>query len=118
MESGVYTPTLTIVANVDGGGLTAYQCQYLRGGNVVSVSGRLDINPTLAATLTQVGISFPIPSNIGTNEDCGGVAFTPTIAGQGAAIFGDVTNNRAQLEFVAGAATSQPMYFDFQYRII
>ena len=118
LASGVYTPTLTIVANVDGGGLTAYQCQYMRVGSVVNVSGKLDVNPTLAATLTQAGISLPIASNIGAAEDCGGVAFTPTVAGQGAAIYGDLTNNRAQLEFVAGAATSQPMYFDFQYRII
>lgn len=110
-----YTPTLTNVANLDAS--TAFACQYLRIGNVVIVSGKVNINPT-AALSTQLGISLPVPSNIGAAEDCSGSASCPTIAGQSAAILGDIVNDRAQMEWIAVDLTNQPMYFIFAYRII
>lgn len=113
---GTYTPTLTNVANVSAS--TNYQCQYLRVGNTVVVSGKLDIDPTLATTATQLGISLPIASNIGAAENCGGVAFASAIASQGAAIVGDAANNRAELQYISTDVTNQPMYFIFQYLII
>lgn len=115
LASGTYTPTLTSVANIDG--TTAYSCQYLRVGSVVSVSGRLDANPTSAA-LTTIGISLPIASNFANTNECGGVAFCNEIAGQGAAIFADSTNDRAQMQWLAVDTADHPMFFTFQYRII
>lgn len=113
--SGVYTPTLTNVANLDAS--TAYQCQYMRVGTVVTVSGKVAIDPTDAVS-TKLGISLPIASNFGAEEDCAGTAFAKAIASQGAAILGDAANDRAQLEYIAVDKTNQPMYFSFQYRII
>ena len=113
---GVYTPTLTNVANLAAS--TAFQCQYIRVSSVVTVSGKVSIDPTLTATSTILGISLPVASNIGAAEDCGGVAFASGIFGQGAAILGDAVNNRAQLQFISGDITNQPMYFTFTYRII
>lgn len=114
--SGVYTPTLTNVANLDAS--TNYECQYLRVGNTVIVSGKVDVDPTLTATSTQLGISLPIASNLGAVEDCAGTAFASAIAGQGAAILGDAANNRAQMEWVSTDVTNQPMYFTFTYQVI
>lgn len=114
--SGVYTPTLTNVANVAAS--TAYECQYLRVGNTVTVSGKVDVDPTLTATSTQLGISLPVASNFGTAQDCAGVAFAPGIVSQGAAILGDVTNDRAQMQWVAADVTNQAMYFTFSYQVI
>lgn len=114
--SGTYTPTLTNVANLDAS--TAYQCQYIRVGRVVTVSGKVDVDPTLAATSTQLGISLPIVSNLGAAEDCAGCAFASGIAGQGAAILGDATNNRAQMQWVSADVTNQSMYFTFTYEVI
>lgn len=113
---GTYTPTLTNVANLDAS--TAYQAQYTRMGNVVIVSGKVDIDPTLTATATQLGISLPIASNIGAAEDCSGTAFAPGIAGQGAAIVGDAANNRAEMQWVATDVTNQAMHFIFSYEVI
>lgn len=113
--SGVYTPTLTNVTNLDGS--TAFQCQYMRIGGVVTVSGKVSVNPT-AGGAVRLGISLPIPSDIGAQEDCAGTAFASGIAGQGAAIRGDAANNRAELVFIAVDVTDQPMYFSFTYRII
>lgn len=113
---GVYTPTLTNVANLDAS--TAYECQYIRIGNVVHVSGKVDIDPTTTLTSTQLGISLPIASNFGAAEDCAGTASASGIAAQSAAILADAANDRAQLQYVASDVTNQPMYFTFTYQII
>ncbi len=113
---GTYTPTLTNVANLDAS--TAYSCQYLRVGNTVTVSGRVDIDPTLAATSTQLGIELPIASNFANANECAGTAFASGIAGQGAAILADTANDRAQLQYISGDITNQALYFTFSYRVI
>lgn len=112
--TGRYTPTLTGVANVAAS--TAYECQFTRVGELVVVSGKVDVDPT-AAVSTQLGISLPIASNLGAAEHCAGTAVCPTIASQSAAILGDATNDRAQMEWIAADITNQPMYFIFMYRI-
>lgn len=114
--SGTYTPTLTNVANLDAS--TAYLCQYMRIGSTVTVSGKVDIDPTLTATSTQLGISLPVASNFANAQNCGGVAFASGIVAQGAAILADATNDRAQLQFISTDTTNQAMYFTFTYQII
>lgn len=116
IAQGTYTPTLTNVANLDAS--TAYSCQYIRIGSTVTVSGRVDIDPTLAATSTQLGISLPVASNFANSNECAGTAFASGIATQGAAILADTTNDRAQLQYISGDITNQAMYFTFTYRII
>lgn len=114
--SGTYTPTLTIVANLNA--VTAYACQYCRVGDMVIVSGKCDVNPDITATSTQLGISLPVASNFATAQQCGGTAFSPTIAAQGAGILADTVNDRAQMQWVAGDVSNQPMTFLFAYRVI
>lgn len=116
LGAGTYTPSLTNVANLDAS--TAYQCQYMKVGATVTVSGRVDIDPTLAATTTQLGISLPVASNLGASENCGGTAFASGIAAQGAAIRGDAANDRAELIYKSSDVTNQPMYFVFTYTVI
>lgn len=112
---GTYTPTLTNVANLDAS--AAYQCQYLRLGNTVMVSGKVDVDPTAGAA-TQLGISLPVASNFGAAEDCAGAAAASGIAGQSAAIIADTTNDRAEMQWIAVNLTNQPMYFTFGYQVI
>ena len=114
LASGVYTPTLTSVSNVDS--TTAFQCQYLRVGSVVSVSGVALIDPTAAAD-TQVGVSLPIASNFGAIEDCAGSGAALS-ALWAVAIYADATNNRAEIRFIAPDTTGRNVYLSFQYRII
>lgn len=116
VNTGTYTPTLTNVANLAAS--TAYQCQWLRVGDMVTVSGKVDVDPTLTATTTQLGISLPVASNLGAEEDCAGTAFASGIAGQGAAIRGDATNDRAEMVWISGDITNQSMFFIFTYQII
>lgn len=117
-ESGKYTPVLTNVANLDAS--TAYECQWLRVNDVVTVSGKVDVDPTAPAAATQLGISLPpfAPSNFAAAEQCAGAAAASAIAGQVAAIRADAANDRAEMVWTAGDITNQPMYFSFTYRMI
>ena len=129
LVSGLYTPTLTNVANISAN--TAYECQYIRVGSIVTVSGKLDVDPTSSNTITQLGISLPVASNLGAAEDCAGTGACPTISGQAYAILGDATNNRAELQWLTNInmvisetapspmnTANQSVYFTFTYTII
>ncbi len=115
--AGVYSPTVTAAANLDAT-TTATQAQYTHVSSGVTVSGRFTANPTLAATATSFEIDLPVASNIGAVEDCAGVAFCGTIAGQGAAISGSVANNTAVISWVSSDITAQVWSYTFTYRVI
>lgn len=116
LSAGTYTPILTNVANLDSS--TPYQAQWSKVGNIVTVSGKVDIDPSLTSASTQLGISLPIASDFINQQSCAGTAFSPTVANQGAAILGDATNNRAQLQYISTDTTLQPMFFTFVYEVI
>ena len=116
LDHGVYTPTLTNVANLDAS--TAYQCQWMRVGTVVTVSGKVDIDPTLASVATQLGISLPVASNFGAEEDCGGTAAPNAVIDNPCAIRADAANDRAELNYVNASVANHAMFFSFTYRII
>jgi len=113
---GTYTPTLTNTANISAS--IPYQCQYLRVGNTVTVSGRVDVTPTSSGVSTQLGISLPIPSNIGTTTNCAGVASSTVTAGECAGILGEPTGDVAQMRWMASSTSNFGMFFTFTYRII
>jgi hypothetical protein len=115
--SGTYTPTLTNVNNVAAS--TAYTCQYMRVGNVVTVSGRVDIDPS-AQQDTTLGVSLPIASNFTANENLGGtfVSQQATDAKVPGVIYADSTNDRATFYFRPTVATNQSYTFTFTYQVI
>lgn len=112
--SGTYTPSLTNTANLDAS--TAYECQYIRVGSVITVSGKVDMDPTAGATLTQIGISLPVASNLAAEQDCCGTACSKV--GDVAAIYADSTNDVAMLEYVSSGTANKSFYFTFTYAVI
>ena len=112
--SGTYTPTLTNVANVAAS--TAYSCQYSRVGTVVTVSGEVDIDPTTTLTLTQLGISLPIASNLTATNELGGTSADDL--GTVARVAGDATNDRAEVRMTPTDVTNRRFSFTFTYRIL
>ncbi len=115
LDASTYTPTLTHSVNVAAS--TAYVCQYLRVGAVVTVSGQVDIDPTVGGD-TQLGLSLPIASNLASATQCAGTAVAPAVAGQCAAILGDVTNDRAIVQWQAVDTANRAFYFTFSYLVI
>lgn len=114
LTSGVYTPTLTNVTNVDDS--TPLECQYLRVGSTVHVSGFLLVNPSAAAA-TELRISLPIASSFASNSDCGGVAAALAV-NQSGGIIADSANDAASLQFVATDTAERAMAFSFSYQLI
>jgi len=116
IASGNYTPTLFNTTNVAVS--VAHVTNWIRVGNMVTVSGRVEIDPTNNNSSTVLGISLPIASNLASSEDVGGSAAAADVAGQCAAVLGDAVNDRALMQFVAGSATNHSMWFTFMYEII
>jgi len=116
--SGTYTPTLTNTTNVAAS--TAYECQYMRVGNTVTVSGQVDIDPTLAATDTVLGMTLPIASALAANRQLGGTAANSTAGryGEGVAITADLTNDRAQFLLRPTSINNSSYGFSFTYRVL
>lgn len=115
--AGTYTPTLTGVANV--GASTAYVCQYMRVGSVVTVSGQVDIDPTTGvSTTTQLGISLPVASSLSATTQVAGTCCSPSIVAQSGGIYADATNDRAQLDFKAADPNNTIWYFNFTYLVV
>ena len=116
LSSGTYTPTLTNVANVTAS--TAYACQYMRVGNTVTVSGEIDIDPTVTLTTTQVGVSLPIASALTQTYQAAGTGFAQTIISDGFSIRADVANGRAEIIYKCTDVTNHKYSFHFTYTVL
>lgn len=119
LAAGTYTPTLAGSTSTNIAASGAFQCQYLRVGNTVTVSGLLTIDPTSASVTTAISITLPVSSNIGSIEDLAGVAASYQVASYSAAIYGDSANDCAILQFVCGTdVASRSWMFTFTYQVI
>lgn len=112
--TGTYTPTLTVVSNLDSAGSGSGIYINLNGTVVVAVT--FNVNPT-ATGLASVGISLPDASNIGATTDVCGLAASPVVT-QCGGIYGDATNNRAELLFNATDTAERSIFAVFLYRVI
>ena len=114
LAAGVWTPTLTGVANVTSS--TAYEGQYMRVGATVTCSCKIEVTATAGETLTQLGVSLPVASNFGAEEDCAGTAVPSNDLA--AYIVGDASNNRAELKFAFPSSGSYTFFTTFTYQVI
>lgn len=116
LASGTYTPTITGVTNVDS--TTAYECQYIRVGNVVHVTGKAGINTTAGGgTATTWTISLPVSSNFTAVTQCSGIANENT-GNRSATISGNTTSDVAQVDHLSGHTNERDYYFNFTYQVL
>jgi len=114
--TGLYTPNLTLVANLTGAGVD--DLYYFRFGDLVGVFGIIQVNPTAIGVVTQLGISIPIPSYFFFDYHLAGVANCPTQSPENAGIYADIVNFRAQMEWIAGfAAAPSDFMVLFMYKV-
>jgi len=119
IRSGTYTPTLTGVTNVSS--TTSYEAQWSRVGNVVTVSGKIGVEPTANNTSTRVRISLPVASNFATEQQCAGSGSNvdTTSTAHSARVVADTTNNEAEFGYYETHGTSsEDMTFQFTYLVI
>jgi hypothetical protein len=112
--AGQYTPTLTNTSNIDAS--TAYVTQWFRVGNMVTVAGRVDVDPTAAGSI-DLKISLPIASNFTGNEQLTGSIVPYLTADNAGGILADFTNDVAFARWVTTKTTNFALTFNFTYII-
>lgn len=114
--SSVYTPTLANTTNITSS--TAYECFYQRVGNVIQISGRVDITPTATSINTELNIQLPVPSVFTSTFQAAGLARTnsATTPQQGV-IFSSSSLGTATLRYAPTAIASHAFYFNVSYSI-
>jgi hypothetical protein len=117
VASGTYTPTLTNTTNVAAS--TAYLCQWIRVGNVVTVSGKVDIDITTTLLASDLGMTLPIASAFTNERDCGGTAVSDAEQTANIRVKADATNDRAQFVWTGQVGVGNLSYsFTFTYLIL
>lgn len=117
LASGTYTPSLTNVTNIDSS--TAYDAQYIRVGNVVTVSGKMTVDFTAgSSTASEIGMSLPVASAFANDEQCAGTVASESVGNRSGVIKADTTNDRAKFLWAAGHSNSQDYYFTFTYSVV
>jgi hypothetical protein len=116
LASGTYTPTLTNTTNITSS--TAQAAQWMRVGNVVTVSGSFQITPT-ATGAAVLGISLPIASTLAAASNASGLATdVGNIQNWAGTISGDVANARAKFNIVVTAASASTFYYSYSYVVL
>ena len=116
VTSGTYTPTLTNTTNVAAS--TAYTCQYMRVGDVVTVSGRVAIDPTATGN-TELRVSLPIASNLTSAEQCAGTfSMVSALSSGTGGISGNTGSDVAVFNYLATDIANRSFYFSFTYLIL
>lgn len=116
LDSGTYTPTLTNVTNVSSS--SAQVARWTQIGDQVTVYGRVSVDPIASATSTQVRVSLPVASNLGSNSDLAGVCVGDLSDESAGHIVADTANDEALIE-AHPVSTSQHTYvYTYSYTVI
>jgi hypothetical protein len=114
IDSGTYTPVATGIDNCDA--VTAYECMWLRVGNVVYVSGRVDVDATVSGD-TRWSLTLPVPHDLTAIGDLAGVCAQRSSSIQyPGTIYAGVSSDAAEFRMYAGSTSNRETYFNFSYR--
>lgn len=113
IQSGTYTPTITINSNVTTA--TPRVSQYLRVHNVVTVSGIVDIEAAAIGT-ASINISIPISSTFNADEEAAGTAANNSAASNAIPIIAGATDN-VIMAYQATTTNQEAFVYHFTYLI-
>jgi len=115
-DINTYTPGPVATANITS--FTAYTTFYKDLGDCVRVWGRIDVQTTLAATLTQLDLSLPIvgPSNFTDSYDGAGNASAYATLDNNIGIIAVPSTQKIRLSWITANTAPQALTFDFIYR--
>lgn len=119
VSTGIYTPTVTPVTNLDGATVTDLSYSYLENTGVgqVTIAGKITIDPTAAGAI-QLRFTMPPALLAGFTDsgDAGGSANDG--AGTSYAVHADPVNDQLIIVGVASQLSSHPIYFSVTYRMV
>lgn len=113
--SGTYTPSLAPVTNI--GASAAVSCQYMRVGNVVSVSGHVYLGP-VATGPALIGVTLPIHSNFTIPSQLGGTFAASGVDENPGSIYADTANDLAIFDIQAKQTAVAAYTFHFTYVVL
>lgn len=111
--SSSYTPTITLVANMDAAAV-AGAWQYTRIGNRVMGGGYINCDPTAAGTAVFEA-TLPVASNFATATDAMGNATGRGISGF---VYSSAANDRLVIDYTAINGTAHSLCAMFSYDVI
>jgi hypothetical protein len=115
LYSGTYTPTLSSVYNIASS--TAFVCQYMRVGNVVTVSGVINVTATATNTWTRISMTLPISSNFDFSYRAGGGGGANS-TNNVCVILAGASTSVVYLDAYPNSTNSLSYYFSYTYQII
>lgn len=120
IASGTYTPTSTNIANVSSS--TPGVAQYIRVGNVVTVSGAINATVTTTGLITRIELTLPIGSALVNDHEVAGIvqsgAGPPVTDIKGGHVEAEVTSNNAELIFGAGDTGAAEYFYTYTYVVL
>ena len=115
VESGTYTPTADSTTNISA--ITIYPAQYMRVGNVVTVSGSFRATPTNAAnSITTVTFNTPITTSFQNYETLSGTCWGRTACNRGGVCYPSA-NSLFDVLFEAASTSATTIYYHYTYII-
>ena len=114
ITSGIYLPTAANVSNTSA--ITIDTAQFMRVGNVVTVSGRIAFTNTLNSP-SQISITLPVATVVSSVRNVAGVGNENT-AMKSAIIRGRTGTNDALLEVDGLNSSTYTIYYTYTYRIL
>lgn len=113
---GIYTPAHTLVSNVAAS--TPLEVVYSRVGNVVTLSGTVQVTPTAATSIVTIRMSVPIASVFTSGGDASGLAgSTPPNDNIVGRIYSHVSTNTLVLTFKSASTSQHTFAFTAQYQV-
>ncbi|HYC29582.1 MAG TPA: hypothetical protein VEB42_12205, partial [Chitinophagaceae bacterium] len=112
-SSGRYTPVVTNIANIDKAAVSA--CQYMRVGNIITVSGELQVDPRGAGSI-EIALSLPVAAKLDAPGDAAGTAASST--GVMLRLSADAAGHRVRVTGVAPNGGNAAYSFTFTYRVM
>jgi hypothetical protein len=118
VSSGTYTPTITATGNITVP--SASSAQWMRVGNVVTVSGSCFVIVTTAGLAASFRLSLPVASAFATVTQCGGVA-AENVAGGPNNVFGisaNIANDQANAAGTPPDNGSTNLSYTYTYSVL
>jgi len=119
VSSGTYLPTITNSTNVAAS--TRSDCQFMRVGNMVTVSGQITIDVTTTATDSVLLMTLPIASTFTASRQCGGTGASSSAGVYGTetiAIMGNVAGGSAEFRLRPTSIANLDYRFSFTYQVL
>lgn len=116
---GTYTPTGYGVTNCVDADITEYEANWTRYGNLITVYGDVDVDPTAAAAVTTFRLSLPFAVNLSAATMCSGVINPSGVNAPGgtAQMHTGTSPDRVEFNFYATVATATRFSYTYRYRV-